>query len=169
MCLHYKWLKKISYQNVLIFNFQLFSLLNNGLIVSAPFHTVLDHFFVFKPAFSSLHFPGWWFRRFRKPHVILGIDPELILPSRHDINGSEFVIEETVCHDLPSTLDRITLGDHVVQPVIFLLIWRGIPGDRHCSRHILIQLHWAWRLGVIYKQVGKNYMCLDVLYFWLHW
>lgn len=120
---------------------------------------------VAKPAFSSLHFPGWGFGRFWKPHVILGIDSELILPSGHDINDSELVIEETICHSLPSALDRIPLGDHVVQPVILLLIWRGSPGDRHCSRHILLQLHWAWRLGIIYKQVGKSPMCLDVLYF----
>lgn len=57
----------------------------------------------------------------------------MILPSWHDVGDREPVIEEVVSHGLPGALDRIMLGDNVVQPVIFFLIWRGSPGNGHCS------------------------------------
>lgn len=106
-------------------------------------------------AFFNLYFPGRRFGRFGKPHVIPGVDSEVILPSRHDVDGRELVIEETVCQSLPGSLDRITFGNHVVQPVVFLLIWRRRPGDCHRSRHVLLQLHRAWRLGVVCT-AGRN-------------
>lgn len=79
--------------------------------------------FFFTLAFFNLDFPLGRFRWFGKAHVIPGVDSEAILPSRHDVNCSVLVIEQPVSQSLPGSLDGIPLGDHVVQPVVFLLIW----------------------------------------------
>ncbi|KAK6318812.1 hypothetical protein J4Q44_G00100230 [Coregonus suidteri] len=109
---------------------------------------------------------GWRLRRLRDPHVIFGVDTEVVLSSSHDVEGCELVVEEAVGYSLPHALDGVASGHYVIQPVVPLLVWGGSPGHSHCFRNILLQLHWAGRLGIIWNQVATHisgrYLRLDV-------
>lgn len=90
----------------------------------------------------------WW----RQAHVVFSEHPKLVLPSRHNVDNCEFIVKEVVCHCPPCTFEGVSHGNHVMESVVSLLIWRGSPAQSHCSWDVLFQLNRTWRLGVICKQ-----------------
>lgn len=51
--------------------------------------------------FPPLASPSGRLRRSRHAHVILGVDPEVVLPARHNVTSRELVVEEPVGHRTP--------------------------------------------------------------------
>lgn len=99
--------------------------------------------------FVAVDTPSGWLRRIWEAHIILGVDPEMILSPRQDVVGYVRVSEETVCHSLPHSGVGVTLRHHVVQPIVELLVWRGSPWYDHFSLTCLLQLHWPRSFGFI--------------------
>ena len=74
----------------------------------------------------------------------------MVLRAGHDVDGGELVVEQALRHRLPGALDGVPLGDHVVQPVVPLLVRGGGPGHGHGAGDVLVQLHRARGLGLVW-------------------
>lgn len=112
--------------------------------------------------------PCWWLGRIWQAHIILGIDPEMVLDAGEDVVGVVRVSAEAVCHCLPHSGVGVTLRHHVVKPVVQLLVWRGSPCYQHSPLDCLLQLNWPRRLGFIYQQlwIWKEIICHFSLCYW---
>ena len=83
-------------------------------------------------------------------HVVLGVDAEVVLRAGHDVDGGELVVEQALRHRLPGALDGVPLGDHVVQPVVQLLVRGRAPGEEHPALDGLLDGHRPRALGLVW-------------------
>lgn len=116
--------------------------------------------------FFARNQPLWWFRRFGGAHVILRVDSELVFSARHYVADCESVVEDAICNSVPLSFTWITLSHHVVQPVITFLIWRWGPWNGHCARHVFINLHRTWWLGLIWSSNRKVFCFFSIYGIW---
>ena len=82
-------------------------------------------------------------------HVVLGEHPEVVLaPGQHGDGAA--VVEQVLRHRPPGLLVRVLHGHHVAQPVVTLLVrgWHPAEGERPWD--VLLQLHWAGGLGIVW-------------------
>ena len=103
--------------------------------------------------FLLLGHPRRGLDRLGQAHVVLGEHPEVVLSAGQDGDGAA-VVEQVLRHRPPGLLVRVLHGHHVAQPVVTLLVGGGHPAEGERPWDVLLQLHRARGLGVVWGTGG---------------